>query len=99
MKQNFLKTLVALITAVIIYILDTNQTGGYLNMSPKQRELYNGSPHVREVTEREKLLARAGSTSDLSGDDFLQPQPNEQMGSLYQARGDNEVTDEDEEET
>lgn len=64
-------------------------------MSPKQRELYDRSPHVPGTTEREKLLG-GGSASDLSGDDYLQPKPNERISS-YQARDDNEVTDEEEE--
>lgn len=62
-------------------------------MSPRQRELYDSSPHVPEITERERLLAGGGSASDLSGDDLLQPRPNERSSKHYQSKDDAEVTD------
>ncbi|XP_023246010.1 major facilitator superfamily domain-containing protein 1 isoform X2 [Copidosoma floridanum] len=71
---------VSLITAVVIWICDSNYTG-YLNMSPKQRE--------------QKLLAGGGSTSDLSGDDLLQPQSDTQMRNRYLSRIGAEVTDDE----
>ncbi|OXU19611.1 hypothetical protein TSAR_005778 [Trichomalopsis sarcophagae] len=78
---------ISLITAVVIWISDSNTTGGFLNMSPKQREHYEQNPCVPEITEREKLLAGGGgSTSDLSGDDLLQPQSDTRMRNRYLAR-------------
>ena len=64
-------------------------------MSPKQREHYDENPCMPEVTEREKLLAVGGSTSDLSGDDLLQPQSDTRMRNRYLARIGAEVRDDD----
>lgn len=64
-------------------------------MTPKQREHYDQNPLAPEITEREKLLAGGGSTSDLSGDDLLQPQSDRQMRNRYLARIGAEVTDDE----
>ncbi|XP_011495086.1 PREDICTED: major facilitator superfamily domain-containing protein 1-like isoform X2 [Ceratosolen solmsi marchali] len=77
---------ISLITAIIIWISDSNSTGGYLNMSPKQRELYEKNPCLPQIMEREKLLSGDGSTSDLSGDDLLQPQSDTRMRNRYLTR-------------
>ncbi|XP_058794311.1 major facilitator superfamily domain-containing protein 1-like [Phymastichus coffea] len=87
---------ISLVTAVAIWISDSNSTGGYLNMSPKQREHYQMLPGAREVSEREKLLTEgAGSVSDLSGDDLIQPQSDAQMRSEHIARVGAEISDDD----
>ena len=78
----------------MIWISDANQLGGYLNMTPKQREHYE-SPCVPQVTENERLLAAGGSTSDLSGDDLLQPQSASSMRNRYLTRIGAEVTDDE----
>jgi hypothetical protein len=86
---------VSLITAVVIWITDSNSTGGYLNMSPKERERYEKNPCVPQIMEREKLLSGDGSTSDLSGDDLLQPQSDTRMRNRYLTRIGAEVTDDE----
>ena len=75
---------VSLITAAVIWITDLNQTGGYLNMTPKQREKSDRNP-LSIQTEREQLLSgnNAGSTDDLSSEDMIQTQSNSQLKSHY----------------
>ncbi|KAK0090857.1 hypothetical protein PV325_000023 [Microctonus aethiopoides] len=60
-------------------------TGGYLNMTPNQRELYDANHSDMNSLEREKLLS-AGSTSDLSADDLLQPQSDINIRNRYFSR-------------
>ena len=71
-------------TAIAIWVSDTATTGGYLNMTPAQREKYNESRGSIDL-EREKLLS-SGSATDLSGDDLLQPQSDIRMRNRYLAR-------------
>lgn len=65
---------------------DIATSGGYLNMTPSQREKYEeirrNSP---ESFERAKLLAPE-STSDLSTDDLLQPQSDISIRNRYLSR-------------
>ncbi|KAH0554201.1 major facilitator superfamily domain-containing protein 1-like [Cotesia glomerata] len=76
---------ISLITCTLIWVVDFSKTGGYLNMTPKQREIYEESQPSINTTEREKLLS-AGSTSDLSGDDLLQPQSDINIRNRYLSR-------------
>ncbi|KOC71151.1 Major facilitator superfamily domain-containing protein 1 [Habropoda laboriosa] len=62
---------IALITAIAMWVLDVATNGGYLNMTPGQKEQYEKS----ESLERERLLGPE-STSDLSTDDLL-PSPSD----------------------
>lgn len=54
-------------------------------MTPKQRELYDANHSDMNSLEREKLLS-AGSTSDLSADDLLQPQSDINIRNRYFSR-------------
>ncbi|KAK0158789.1 hypothetical protein PV328_009742 [Microctonus aethiopoides] len=76
---------ISLITSVVIWISDYYSTGGYLNMTPNQRELYDANHSDMNSLEREKLLS-AGSTSDLSADDLLQPQSDINIRNRYFSR-------------
>ncbi|XP_063993855.1 major facilitator superfamily domain-containing protein 1-like [Diachasmimorpha longicaudata] len=76
---------VSLVTSVIIWVNDVSKTGGYLNMTPKQREIYEASRPTVDRLEREKLLSNE-STSDLSADDLLQPQSDISIRNRYLSR-------------
>ena len=76
---------VSLITAVAIWVSDVATTGGYLNMTPSQREKYEQIQRTPESLEREKLLT-SESTSDLSTDDLLQPQSDISIRNRYLSR-------------
>ncbi|KZC04201.1 Major facilitator superfamily domain-containing protein 1, partial [Dufourea novaeangliae] len=76
---------ISLITAVAIWLLDTATSGGYLNMTPGQREKYEEIRRTPESLEREKLLSPE-STSDLSADDLLQPQSDISIRNRYLSR-------------
>ncbi|KAJ8686589.1 hypothetical protein QAD02_022383 [Eretmocerus hayati] len=86
---------ISLVTAVMIWIMDSNSTGGYLNMSPTERDNYDRNPLAPERTEREKLLADVGSTSDLSCDDPSQQQSNSRTRSRYLSPINAEITDDE----
>lgn len=64
---------------------DVATSGGYLNMTPGQREKYEEIRRTPESLEREKLLAPE-STSDLSTDDLLQPQSDISIRNRYLCR-------------
>ncbi|KAK1117674.1 hypothetical protein K0M31_015841 [Melipona bicolor] len=74
---------ISLITAVAIWVSDVAITGGYLNMTPSQREKYEQIQRTPESLEREKLLT-SESTSDLSTDD--QPQSDISIRNRYLSR-------------
>lgn len=64
---------------------DIATSGGYLNMTPSQREKYEEIRRSPESFERAKLLAPE-STSDLSTDDLLQPQSDISIRNRYLSR-------------
>lgn len=74
-----------MITAVAIWMTDIATSGGYLNMTPSQREKYEEIRRSPESFERAKLLAPE-STSDLSTDDLLQPQSDISIRNRYLSR-------------
>ncbi|XP_012278627.1 major facilitator superfamily domain-containing protein 1 [Orussus abietinus] len=76
---------IALITSMVIWIVDVRTNNGYLNMTPGQREKFEEGRQALESLEREKLLSTA-STSDLSADDLLQPQSDIRIRNRYLAR-------------
>lgn len=76
---------ISLITSVAIWVSDIANTGGYLNMTPGQREKYEQIRRTPESLEREKLLSPE-STSDLSTDDLLQPQSDISIRNRYLSR-------------
>lgn len=76
---------VSLITAAAIWVTDMATSGGYLNMTPGQREKYEEIRHTPESLERKKLLSPE-STSDLSVDDLLQPQSDISIRNRYLSR-------------
>lgn len=61
---------------------DLSTSGGYLNMTPGQREKCEELQRTPESLERRKLLAPE-STSDLSTDDLLQPQSEISIRNRY----------------
>ncbi|CAH0392633.1 unnamed protein product [Bemisia tabaci] len=61
----------ALMMIIFIWIHDY-MTSGILNMTVKQREIYERNRLAAEILEHEKLLA-AGSMSDITPHDLLQP--------------------------
>lgn len=75
---------VALITGVLIWIVDSNSSG-ILNMTPSQREVFERNRLAAEVLEREKLMA-SGSMSDITPHDLLQPQSDFHMRNRYLSR-------------
>ncbi|XP_034947217.1 major facilitator superfamily domain-containing protein 1-like isoform X2 [Chelonus insularis] len=77
--------LISLITAVCIWVWDLSETGGFLNMTPNQRKLHEANRPTLDSLEREKLLS-AGSTSDFSADDLLQPQSDINIRNRYLSR-------------
>lgn len=74
----------ALITSVVIWILDTNSSG-LLNMTPRQREVFERNRLAAEALEREKLLA-SGSMSDITPHDLLQPHSDFHIRNRYLSR-------------
>ncbi|XP_034173235.1 lysosomal dipeptide transporter MFSD1 isoform X2 [Osmia lignaria lignaria] len=76
---------ISLITSIAIWVSDIATSGGYLNMTPGQREKYAEIRRTPESLEREKLLPPE-STSDLSTDDLLQPQSDISIRNRYLAR-------------
>lgn len=76
---------ISLITAIAIWMTDIATSGGYLNMTPSQREKYEEIRRSPESFERAKLLAPE-STSDLSTDDLLQPQSDISIRNRYLSR-------------
>ncbi|CAK9830720.1 Major facilitator superfamily domain-containing protein 1 [Anthophora retusa] len=76
---------ISLITAILIWVSDVATTGGYLNMTPSQREQYEKVRQTPESLEREKLLATE-STSDLSTDDLLQSPSDISIRNRYLSR-------------
>nr|XP_050864060.1 major facilitator superfamily domain-containing protein 1-like isoform X1 [Vespula vulgaris] len=76
---------ISLITAAAIWVSDMATSGGYLNMTPGQREKYEEIRHTPESLERKKLLSPE-STSDLSVDDLLQPQSDISIRNRYLSR-------------
>lgn len=76
---------ISLITATAIWVSDMATTGGYLNMSPAEREKCGEIRHTPESLERKKLLSPE-STSDLSTDDLLQPQSDTSIRNRYISR-------------
>lgn len=75
---------VSLITAGAIWISDLTTSGGYLNMTPGQREKYEQLRCTPESLEREKLLSPQ-STSDLSTD-LLQSRSDTSIRNRYLSR-------------
>ncbi|XP_066582726.1 lysosomal dipeptide transporter MFSD1-like isoform X2 [Prorops nasuta] len=75
---------ISLLTAIAIWLSDI-ATGGYLNMTPKQREKYDECRGSSQSLEREKLLSPE-TMPDLSTDDLLQPQSDSSIRNRYLAR-------------
>ncbi|XP_015512581.1 major facilitator superfamily domain-containing protein 1 [Neodiprion lecontei] len=76
---------VSLLATIGIWLSDITTTGGYLNMTPGQREIHDGGCKQVEATEREKLL-NSSSTSDLSTDDLLLPHSDIHIRNRYLSR-------------
>ncbi|XP_028046162.1 major facilitator superfamily domain-containing protein 1 isoform X2 [Monomorium pharaonis] len=76
---------ISLITAGAIWVSDTATSGGYLNMTPKQRERYEAIQCTPESLEREKLLS-SECTSDFSADSLMQPQSDISIRNRYLSR-------------
>ncbi|KAL0105712.1 hypothetical protein PUN28_015880 [Cardiocondyla obscurior] len=76
---------ISLITAGAIWVLDMTTSGGYLNMTPKQRERYDAVQYTPESLEREKLLS-SECTSDFSADSLMQPQSDISIRNRYLSR-------------
>lgn len=74
----------ALFTSVVIWIID-RQRSGILNMTPRQREVFERSQLAAEALEREKLLA-SGSMSDITPHDLLQPHSDFHIRNRYLSR-------------
>lgn len=77
--------IVSLITAGAIWVSDMATSGGYLNMTPGQREQYEAVQCTPESLEREKLLSLE-CTSDLSADSLIQPQSDIRIRNRYLSR-------------
>ncbi len=60
-------------------------SGGYLNMTPGQRERYETVQCTPESLEREKLLS-SECTSDFSADSLMQPQSDISIRNRYLSR-------------
>ncbi|XP_026281506.1 major facilitator superfamily domain-containing protein 1 [Frankliniella occidentalis] len=75
---------VALVTTVVIYLYDSKH-GGILNMSADDREVYEKNRISAEDLEREKLVA-AGSMSDITPQDLLQPHSDFHIRNRYLSR-------------
>jgi len=76
--------IVSLITSGAIWVSDIATSGGYLNMTPGQRERYEALRCTPESLEREKLLSEC--TSDLSADNLMQPQSDISIRNRYLSR-------------
>ncbi|XP_017889471.1 major facilitator superfamily domain-containing protein 1-like isoform X2 [Ceratina calcarata] len=76
---------ISLITSVAIWVWDVATSGGYLNMTPGEREKYEALRRTPESLEREKLLSPE-STSDLSTDDLLPSQSDINIRNRYLSR-------------
>lgn len=89
--QNFINNIfhilqsVSLITAGAIWVSDIATSGGYLNMTPGQRERYETLRCTPENLEREKLLS-SECTSDFSADSLMQPQSDISIRNRYLSR-------------
>ncbi|KAL0274102.1 UNVERIFIED_CONTAM: hypothetical protein PYX00_006612 [Menopon gallinae] len=75
---------VSLITIIIIWIYDSLKSG-VLNMSVKEREIYEANKLAGDVLEREKLLA-SGSMSDNPPHNMSQPQSDFHIRNRYLSR-------------
>lgn len=75
---------VSLITAVAIWVSDIATSGGYLNMTPGQRERCEAIRCTPESLEREKLLPEY--SGDLSADELMQPQSDISIRNRYLSR-------------
>lgn len=75
---------VSLITAIAIWVSDVATNGGYLNMTPGQRERYEPIRCAPETLERAKLLPEC--TADLSADELMQPQSDISIRNRYLSR-------------
>ncbi|XP_043262920.1 major facilitator superfamily domain-containing protein 1-like [Colletes gigas] len=76
---------ISLILSGAIWVSDMTLSGGYLNMTPGQREKYEEIRRTPESLERAKLLSPE-STSDLSTDDLLQTQSDINIRNRYLSR-------------
>jgi len=76
---------VSLITSGAIWVSDMATSGGYLNMTPEQRERYEAVQCTPESLEREKLLS-SECTSDFSADSLIQPQSDISIRNRYLSR-------------
>lgn len=76
---------ISLITAAAIWLSDIATSGGYLNMTPGQREKYEETRCTPESLEREKLLS-SEPIPDLSADELLQPQSDISIRNRYLSR-------------
>ncbi|KAG5320707.1 MFSD1 protein, partial [Pseudoatta argentina] len=76
---------ISLITAGAIWMSDMATSGGYLNMTPGQRERYETVQCTPESLEREKLLS-SECTSDFSADSLMQPQSDISIRNRYLSR-------------
>ncbi|EEB18317.1 transport protein, putative [Pediculus humanus corporis] len=75
---------VSLIAIVVIWIFDSLRNG-ILNMSVKERDLYESNKLGSEILEREKLLA-SGSMADVTPQDLLSPQSDFYIRNRYLSR-------------
>lgn len=75
---------VSLIAIVVIWIYDSVNSG-VLNMSVKEREVYEANRLAAEILEREKLLA-SGSMADITPHDLLQPHSDFHIRNRYLSR-------------
>lgn len=75
---------VAMVTSVVIWILDTSGSG-VLNMTPRQREVLERNHLAAEALERDKLLA-SGSMADVTPQDLLQPHSDFHIRNRYLSR-------------
>ncbi|KAF7990761.1 hypothetical protein HCN44_000566 [Aphidius gifuensis] len=76
---------ISLITSVLVWISDISKLDGYLNMTPKQREIYDSTRPTIDSLEREKLLSTE-STSDFLADDNGQSQNEDTIRNRYITR-------------
>lgn len=74
-----------MITSVLVWISDISKLDGYLNMTPKQREIYDSTRPTIDSLEREKLLSTE-STSDFLADDNEQLQSEDTIRNRYITR-------------
>lgn len=81
----FIAATVSLITAGAIWVSDIATSGGYLNMTPGQRERFESVRCTPESLEREKLLS-SECTSDFAPDTLMQPQSDISIRNRYLSR-------------